>query len=134
MSISPTGRRAIRWVLVVLWMGVIFYLSAQSDLPHYPEAALDVVIKKVGHMAEYGILAALAWWACRGDQVARPTRAFLCAFLVAALYAVSDEGHQYFVPGRNPQPLDVGFDVAGATLSLLLIRRTLRVREGRPAR
>jgi VanZ family protein len=134
MSLNQTGKRAIRWILVVLWMGVIFYLSAQPDLPHHPEAALDVVIKKSGHMAEYGILAALAWWAWRGDQATTPTRAFLYAFVLAALYAVSDEGHQYFVPGRNPQPLDVGFDVVGAMLSLLVIRRILRVREERPAR
>jgi VanZ family protein len=134
VSVNRIGGKALRWFLVVLWMGVIFYLSAQPDLPHHPEAALDVLIKKLGHMAEYAVLAALAWWAWRDDHDLASWRAFLLAFGVTALYAVSDEGHQYFVPGRNPQPLDVGFDVLGSVLSLLVIRRVLRVAEVRRAR
>jgi VanZ family protein len=134
MSVSRSGRRALRWFVVVLWMGAIFYLSAQPDLPHYPEAVWDLILKKLGHMAGYGILAALAWWAWRDDHELVSWRAFLLAFGVAALYAISDEAHQYFVPGRNSQPLDVGFDVLGSVLSLLAIRRVLRVGEVRRAR
>jgi VanZ family protein len=134
MSVNRTVRKALCWLVAVLWMGVIFYLSAQPDLPHHPEAALDVVIKKLGHVTEYGVLAALAWWALRDDRDAASWRAFLLAFGVAALYAISDETHQYFVPGRNPQPVDVGFDVAGAALSVLVIRRVLRIAELRRAR
>lgn len=118
-----------RWLVVLLWMGLIFFLSHQPDLPHHPEAILDVIIKKSGHMAEYAVLAALAWWAFRMVGGTTATRAFLYAFVLAVVYAVSDEGHQYFVPGRNPQFLDVGFDVLGAGLSLLAIRRILLVRE-----
>lgn len=118
-----------RWLLVLLWMGVIFFLSHQPDLPHHPEAILDVIIKKLGHMAEYAVLAALAWWAWRRVGGTTSTRAFLYAFVLAVLYAASDEGHQYLVPGRNPQLLDVGFDVLGAGLSLLTIRRILPVGE-----
>jgi VanZ family protein len=134
MSVNRTGRRVLRWLVVVLWMGVIFYLSAQPDLPHHPEAALDLVIKKLGHMAEYAVLAALAWWAWRDDHELASWRAFVLAFGVAALYAISDETHQHFVPGRNPQPLDVGFDVVGSLLCLLVIRRVLHTGEVRRAR
>jgi VanZ family protein len=134
MSVNRTVRKALCWLVAVLWMGVIFYLSAQPDLPHHPEAALDVVIKKLGHVTEYGVLAALAWWALRDDRDAASWRAFLLAFGVAALYAISDETHQYFVPGRNPQPVDVGFDVAGAALSMLVIRRVLHIAELRRVR
>jgi len=134
MSVKRTGRRALRWLVVVLWMGAIFYLSAQPDLPHHPEAALDVVIKKLAHVTEYGVLVALAWWAWRDDHGVASWRAFLFAFGLAALYAISDEAHQYFVPGRNPQPVDVGFDVLGSALSVLLIRRVFHIAEVRRAR
>ncbi len=134
MSVSRTGRRVLRWFVVVLWMGAIFCLSAQPDLPHHPEAALDVLIKKLGHMTEYAVLFALAWWAWRDDHDVASWRAFLLAFGVAALYAISDEAHQYFVPGRNSQPLDVGFDVLGSVLSLFVIRHVLRAGEVRRAR
>ena len=129
MNLSRAGKTVFRWLLVVLWMGVIFFLSHQPDLPHHPEAILDVIIKKLGHMAEYAVLAALAWWAWRRVGGTTSARAFLYAFVLAVAYAVSDEGHQYFVPGRNPQFLDVGFDVLGAGLSLLTIRRILPVGE-----
>lgn len=134
MSVSRTGRRVLRWFVVVLWMGAIFCLSAQPDLPHHPEAALDALIKKLGHVTEYAVLFALAWWAWRDDHDVASWRAFLLAFGVTALYAISDEAHQYFVPGRNSQPLDVGFDVLGSVLSLFVIRRVLRVGEVRRAR
>ncbi len=134
MSVKRTGRRALRWLVVVLWMGAIFYLSAQADLPHHPEAALDVVIKKLAHVTEYGVLVALAWWAWRDGHDVASWRAFLFAFGLAALYAISDEAHQYFVPGRNPQPVDVGFDVLGSALSVLLIRRVFHIAEVRRAR
>jgi VanZ family protein len=134
MSVSGTGRRILRWLVVVLWMGVIYYLSAQPDLPHHPEAVLDLLIKKLGHMAEYAVLAVLAWWAWRDDHDLTSSRAFLFALGLAALYAVSDEVHQYFVPGRDPQLLDVGIDVLGSALSLYATRRTLSVTGGRRVR
>jgi VanZ family protein len=128
MRATDLGRRAARWLPVLLWMAVIFYLSAQSDLPHYPEALIDLVVKKLSHMAEYGILAALSLWALGAPPSAIPKRHFLCALCLAALYAASDELHQRFVPGRGPQILDVGFDVTGAIVSLLVTPRVWRAR------
>jgi VanZ family protein len=110
-------------------MAVIFYLSAQPDLPHHPEAMIDVVVKKLSHMAEYGVLAALSLSALGGPSSSIPRSHFLCAFALAALYATSDELHQRLVPGRNPRPLDVGFDVAGAALALLGMARVRRARQ-----
>jgi VanZ family protein len=38
------------------------------------------------------------------------------------LYAVSDELHQLFVPGREATLLDLGFDALGILILLLLVR------------
>ena len=53
------------------------------------------------------------------------------AIAVAALYAMTDEFHQSFVPGRGPQITDVLLDTSGAALGasimgllLLLLRKT----------
>lgn len=43
------------------------------------------------------------------------------AILSAALYAMTDEFHQSFVPGRGPQITDVLLDTSGATLGALLM-------------
>ena len=133
MNSVRIGRKVVPWLPVVLWMAVIFYLSAQPDLPHHPEALIDLVIKKLGHMAEYAVLAALAVWALRHGAPSTERRAVLWALLLAASYAVTDEMHQYFVPGRNPQPLDVGFDALGACLGLLLLSKVVQAAKGPPA-
>jgi VanZ family protein len=116
-------------------MGAIFYMSSRPDLPHYPQDTVDVVLKKLGHVIEYGTLAALVFWAWEPPG-ARSTRSrvILGAFAIAALYAVSDEIHQRFVPGRNSQLLDVGFDLVGACLALLLAHRFFPSLESPPER
>ena len=68
MSAARIGRKAIRWLPVLLWMAAIFYLSALPDLPHHPEATMDLIIKKLAHMVAYGVLAGLALWALKGGD------------------------------------------------------------------
>jgi VanZ family protein len=115
-------------------MAVIFYLSAQPDLPHHPEGVVDLVAKKLGHMVEYGILAGLVWWAWPTDRHESSARAFRGALVFTALYAISDEVHQLLVPGRNGQVWDVAFDLLGAALGLVVISRLKRSRGSRSAR
>jgi len=109
------------WLPPVLWMGVIFILSAQPSLPRHPEALLDHVLKKAGHMVGYGILAFLLWRALSRGRGALSWPALVAAFVVSVLYAASDEYHQSFVPGRNGTPVDVGFDAVGALVVLLIV-------------
>ena len=134
MNGVSVGRRMARWLPALVWMVVIFYLSAQPDLPHHPEAMTDVIIKKSAHMVEYGILAGLVLWALRSDAHSTPRSHFWCALTIAGLYAISDEAHQYFVPGRNPRPMDVGFDLLGAWLTLAVIAKLLRAGKAPPVR
>jgi len=131
MSTAHLGRRAIRWLPVLAWMVVIFCVSAQPDLPHHPEALIDVIVRKLSHMAEYAVLAALSLWALGTASSSIPRSHFVCSFVLAALYALSDELHQRFVPGRDPRGLDVGFDVAGAALALLVISTAWQARRRR---
>jgi VanZ family protein len=130
MNTVRAARKVVPWLPAVVWMAVIFYLSAQPDLPHHSVALIDLVVKKAGHMAEYAILAALAFWAARRGALSAAKRAFLWALLVAASYAVTDEMHQYFVPGRDARLLDVGFDVLGACVGLLVISRVVQAAKG----
>ncbi len=127
--VSRIGKKLGHWLLVLLWMMLIFYLSGRPDLPHHPEHFVDLIAKKVGHVAEYGILAGLVWWACPRSGERESRRIILYAFVFSALYAISDEVHQFFVPGRNAQVFDVGFDLLGAVMALLLISNLVGRRE-----
>lgn len=43
------------------------------------------------------------------------------AFLLCVLYAISDEVHQLFVPGRSGQLRDVIIDSAGSLMGILIV-------------
>jgi VanZ family protein len=52
----------------------------------------------------------------RGPMAQRPH----LALAACVLYALLDEGHQIFVPGRTPSLYDVGIDFSGALFSRFL--------------
>ncbi len=101
-------------------MLAIFVFSAQpsKNLPHFN--TLDYLIKKGAHMLGYGLLAASYWRALGWGDRRRPL-----AWLLAVLYAATDEFHQSFVAGRNASVLDVlVFDNLGALAGLWLVQIT----------
>ena len=69
-------------------------------------------------MIGYALLAAAYWRALKFRQ-----EKWWLAWCFAVLYAVTDELHQSFVPGRHPSVWDVLiFDNLGALVSLWLLR------------
>lgn len=110
--------RVNRWLPVVLWMGLIFFLSSQPHLPRYPTPSIDLLLNRVAHLFEYAVLAILLHRAV-GDESGR------WALLIGGLYALSDELHQSFVPGRNAELLDLAFDVLGVILGLYIAKMVI---------
>jgi VanZ family protein len=114
----------VRWMAVIVWMGVIFALSAIPSLASPFEPIYDFILRKLAHVTVYLVLTLLVYGALR-PHMARSPRAWLLAMLVTVLYACSDEWHQSFVPGREGTVRDVAIDglgVMGACL-LLSLRR-----------
>ena len=104
-----------RYVPPLALMAVIFVLSAQSSLPQV-ESDLDVVLRKAAHMAEFGLL----WALWRQVLPGATARAALLALGITLAYALTDELHQSFVPGRHPSPFDVAIDAAGVGVAVAL--------------
>jgi VanZ family protein len=123
--------RWLRWVAAVAWMGLIYFLSAQPQLPHLMPSVFDALQDVLGHFAAYAILGGLLSWALSGTGSTRPA---LFTLLIVLLYALSDEFHQSFVPGRHPDPFDVATDLAGAALALAVISLLRYRRIRRPLR
>lgn len=105
-----------------LWMAWIFFISSFSQLPSPPEPVLNYLLKKTAHFLEYAILGIL-WY--RFFNLYPETRRFKMglSILVSVLYAISDEYHQSFVPGRQPKTQDVVIDTLGVILGLYLYRK-----------
>lgn len=106
------------WLPPLVLMVAIFALSAQSSLPQAPEDWLDLLIKKGAHLGAYGLLAWLYARLLRGEFPELDAWILYSTALgLALLYALSDEYHQTFVPGRNGTWNDVLIDGAGAALA-----------------
>jgi VanZ family protein len=93
-----------KWLLAIAMMLVIFWFSAQPGYDPLTFDWLDAIFKKGGHMIGYGLLVLSYWQAFDFKEEKR-----WIVWLLAVLYAVTDEFHQSFVPGRNPSIWDFFF-------------------------
>src|SRR5450759_452786 len=75
MSIVAPSRDAVvrLWLPVLVWAGVIFWLSATPNLRVASADNVDFLVRKAGHMSAFGVLAVLLWralapapWRLRG--------------------------------------------------------------------
>lgn len=106
------------WLPVLLWCGVIFYLSGIPNLKT-ELGVLDLILRKIAHITEYAILFLLSRRALESSWYLNNKGVYIAAILFSVMYAVSDEFHQSFVPGRGPAAMDVGIDSFGVLLGLL---------------
>src|SRR5690349_8790493 len=114
------------WLPVIVWAALI--LSASNDtfssdqsqgwltklLGHQVSYALNIAVRKAGHVVAYGILGALAY---------RADRRFAVAIAVALLVAATDEWKQSMTMSRTGTPWDVLLDCAGASIGALAARK-----------
>jgi VanZ family protein len=118
-------RRADPWLPPLVVMAAIFFFSAQPSLDSHL-GTIDLVGRKLIHFSEYALLCWL-WWRVF-VRFTSSRRAALIALAVSSAYAATDELHQTFVDGRHGTPVDWAIDTAGATLAVVLIRRSARAR------
>lgn len=128
----------LSWAAVFAWAVVIFLLSARTGdelaggqglvsqaflLINGTASQLFGVevdlASPVGHICEYAVFAALLVNALRRHFPMR--RACVLAVVVASAYGVTDEFHQWFVPGRASDPADWAVDTAAAAIGSIVM-------------
>lgn len=114
----------------------MFALSAQPHLRISDDDLLDLILRKSAHVLEYSVLALLASMTLRQED-GGPVgiRTLVAAACLAVAYAITDEWHQSFIPGRHAAARDVAIDAVGAVaatwvLASLQQRRTRRREPG----
>ena len=116
---------------LVIWLGLIFFLSSRSGFPQTP-IALGEYGNILAHFIEYAILSTLAYRTLEAFGLRRHTYALTLFFTI--IIALSDEAIQIAIPNRAAELQDVIFDVAGATGVLLILewrrRRQTRFHSG----
>ncbi len=105
-------------LLALLWMGTLFYLSHQPTL-ETPQ--LFSGQDKLFHMLAYAVLGFLLLGARKPLVNGFSSAQVNASILIASLYGISDEVHQYFVPGRNADPWDWVADTLGAVIAVSLL-------------
>ncbi len=106
-------------------MGLIFFLSHQHSLPM---PALFPGQDKFFHGIVFGVLGAFYLGSMRKSLTGYSLSQAATASLYVLAYGVSDEAHQYFVPGRSTEYMDIAADAAGGllmvTIMYLIARRS----------
>ncbi|MFC5711458.1 VanZ family protein [Thalassorhabdus alkalitolerans] len=77
---------------------------------------LNYIIRKLVHLAAFGLLAVFFWLALRGKRYQ-----YILAWGLATAYGAIDEWHQTFVPGRDGVFSDVLINSAGALIALSFV-------------
>lgn len=131
----------LSWTAVILWMALIIYLShqpaetsselsggvteviAQTVEKMAPNMELDIrefhhEVRKKAHFFIYLVLGFLVINALRASNH-RGLRSIGIAQVICMLYAISDEIHQLFVPGRSAEFMDVFIDSIGAAVGIV---------------
>ena len=145
MKKSPIALRIISLILLIGWMGLIFYLSHQnagnsSNMSAglirrvlsvlIPEtsgdeltnviASLQFIVRKTAHLTLYLILGVFALLHFSTYNRLTLIAKASSSFVISVLYAVSDEYHQTYIQGRSGEIRDVIIDSVGAVIGILL--------------
>lgn len=146
-------RRILSWTFVILWMVLIFIFSHQpasesSELSlGFSKKIMDIIkflvpdnklsyeglhilIRKGAHFTIYLILGLLVTNAFRNHNLSA-LRLIVAALLICVLYAISDEIHQLYIPGRSGQVSDVLIDSTGGLCGILLMNVYVRIHKNR---
>jgi len=134
-------RRLSTWLLPVAWTAVVLSFSSDSFsaentggvivpllgslLPWLTPASLEMIhglLRKVAHVTEYALLAALWWRALARSGAVRSAPAAWLTLLIGVTVAVLDEAHQALVPSRTGAVRDVVLDTAGVLLAVVPAR------------
>lgn len=113
------------WAPAAAWAGLLFLASSTPDVGEVGLPLGD----KLGHFGLYTVLGIALAYARRHSALGPAHWALI---LIGVLYGISDEWHQSFVPGREPELADLLADTlgvcAGYAMTLLAWNR------GRPSR
>ena len=147
-------KKIILYILLVFWMGLIFYFShqpsVQSDgvsnglmskiidiveviISHdFNEVEIEniyrygiIPIRKCAHLSIYFVLGILIYLLVNQYSLI-DKKMIITSILFCIFYACSDEIHQLFVFGRSGEVKDVFIDTIGSLLGIFITSRILK--------
>jgi len=111
------SQRLTLWTPAILWAAIIFTLSARQFGPDYKP--LFTHFDKLQHIGVYAVLGWLIGRSLLRAHGQPLVKAAVLAIALTALYGMTDEWHQSFVPTRTASVADWLGDLVGAALGQL---------------
>jgi VanZ family protein len=137
----------VAWAPAIAWAAVIFYMSTDELSAEHTRGWIEPIVRfflptlsddvfelfhaavrKLAHVTEYFVFALLIERGCRRASALAPSRTPLVAWASAALYSLTDEGHQLFVASRGASLVDCVLDSIGAAVAAFMASRGIRLR------
>lgn len=126
--------KKLNLILVIIWMTIIFIMSSFNSNESSNQSnfiveiianifnitnthTLNIIIRKLAHYTEYLILGILVINLNNNKH-----KSIYLSIVICLLYAISDEFHQSFVPGRSCQLYDVAIDFFGALTGIFIYK------------
>lgn len=133
------NKKRIAWGMLLVWMGIIFFMSHQPgevsssqselvlkifsffgiELNQYFGELATFIVRKIAHFSEYLILFLFVYNVSKFYFTSKKARLYSLIFVF--LYASTDEFHQYFIPGRNMAFKDVLIDTSGGIIGYFIM-------------
>ena len=147
-------KKIITIILIILWMTLVFYLSNQiSDessklsggitkaiLNFFnvlegktleQQSAIETIIRKLAHYSIYALGGILILLHVNLYKI-KTNKKVIISWLIGTVYAITDEIHQLFVPGRSGEIRDVCLDSLGVITGIVIMLLILKLKkEGR---
>ena len=95
------------------------FTSLPADKLAVAVESFNGIARKLAHFSIYAVFAVCSSALLSRYNIKRKTKV-LSAFTICFLYAVSDEIHQYFVPGRSCELRDVLIDTSGVIAGIVI--------------
>ena len=145
--------KILKIILIIIWMTIIFIFSGQQgtqsgnvsrkftitvvqiitgkslELNDPFVEGVQLFIRKFAHFTIYAIGGFLIMNYAYSAETTQKQK-ILHSIYFGGVYAITDEIHQFFVPGRSGNIFDVGIDTLGVIVGVfayLIIRRIIRI-------
>jgi VanZ family protein len=107
--------------LLVAWVLIIISISSVPSLPTLKihTSGSDIRLDYLIHVIEYGFLAVMAFLTFADTQFRLEYRKFFLIAICLILFALADEYHQKFIPGRTFNTKDIWSNIGGISGALV---------------
>lgn len=135
--------RIILIILILLWMNIVFGFSGQNGekssgisfkismliTRNNEEIArtIEPYVRKIAHFSEYAVGGILIYLLLFTFKKILSKVRNISSIMITIIYAISDEVHQLYIPGREGKVIDVYIDTLGIITGILFINLIIKI-------